>query len=292
MTLHNFEIFIAVCETMNMTVAAERMFISQSAISQAVNELEKHYNVHLFERFSRKLYLTSAGEKLYSYAQHMIGMNADIEKEMKVLSEDGIIRIGASVTVATYVLPALVSAFRQLNPQIDVEVCEDNTEKIEKLLLSDKADIGLVEGEVKSADILSTYFSDDELTLICGAGHRFVELPVIEPHELEKEDFIVREPGSGTRKTFEDVMAANRLGWNAKWVCNSMDTIKEAVMAGLGVSVMPGIAVKNEIDSGKLYAKTVEGICFYRTFKIIHHKNKYITSSLKKFIDFCVKSIH
>jgi len=290
LTLRHFKVFIAVCETMNMTAAAERLFISQSAISQAVSELERRYGVRLFERLSRKLYLTQAGEKLYGYASHMTGMHADIEKKMKALNDDGAIRLGASVTVAANVLPAVVLSFKKSNPKIDITVFEDNTEQIERMLLSDKTDIGLVEGEISSPDIISTPFADDELTLICGAKHRFVSLSSVKPQELEKEDFIIREPGSGTRKTFEDAMATNKLSWNAKWICSNTDTIKEAVMTGLGVSVISKIAVKREVKAKTLYAKTVKGMCFRRTFKIAYHKNKYLTASMKKFIGLCLQS--
>ena len=211
MTLRHFKIFVAVCDTMNMTTAAESLYMSQSAISQAIAELERYYDVRLFERLSRKLYLTQAGEKLLSYARHMIRMNADIEKDMKSLHETSLIRLGASVTVGSTVLPKLVSAFRLANPSTSVEAFEDNTEQIEKRLLTDKTDIGLVEGEITSPDILKTPFMDDELVLICCNKHRFAGLSVINPHELEQEDFIIREQGSGTRKTFEDVMTAHQL---------------------------------------------------------------------------------
>jgi len=291
LTLRHFKIFIAVCETMNMTAAAERLFISQSAISQTINELEKRYGVRLFERLSRKLYLTQAGEQLYGYARHMTGMNADIEKKMKALKDDGSIRLGASVTVAAYVLPAVVSSFKKSNPKIDITVFENNTEQIEKRLLSDKTDIGLVEGEIASEDVISAPCAEDELTLICGAKHRFAAMRAVEPQELAKEDFIIREHGSGTRKTFEDVMSANRISWNEKWVCNNTDTIKEAVMAGLGVSVIAKIAVQREVKAKKLFIKTVKGMRFCRTFKIAYHKNKYLTPSMKKFIDACRQSV-
>ena len=185
---------------MNMTAAAEALFISQSAISQAITELEKYYDVRLFERLSRKLYLTRAGEKLLSYARHMIRINVDIEKDMKTLYQNGSIKIGASVTVGANVLPGLISVFKKKYPETDIEVFEDNTEQIERRLLNDKTDIGLVEGEITSQDILSTSFMDDELVLICGKNHRFAVLPVILPHELEKENFIIREQGKRNQK--------------------------------------------------------------------------------------------
>jgi DNA-binding transcriptional LysR family regulator len=288
LTLRHFKIFVSVCDTMNMTAAAELLFMSQSAVSQAIAELEKYYDVRLFERLSRKLYLTQAGEKLLSYARHMIRMNAEVEKEMKTLHESGSIRIGASVTVGANVLPKLVSAFKQLSPETGIEVFEDNTEQIEKLILHDQVDIGLVEGETTSPDVINRPFMDDELVLICAAGHRFSGCSTIEPHELEKEEFIIWERGSGTRKTFEDVMTANKLSWKVTWTCNNADTIKMAVSEGLGVSVISKRAIENEIASGVLCMIAIDGIRFERTFKIVFHKNKYLTESMKKFIDLCI----
>ena len=286
MTLRHLEIFVTVCDTMNMTKSAESLYMSQSAVSQAIAELEKFYDVRLFERLSRKLYLTQAGEKLLGYSRHMIRMNADIENEMKSLRESGSIRLGASVTVGATVLPKLVSEFRRTNLYTDVEVFEDNTYHIQKRLLMDKADIGLVEGEITSPDILCIPFMDDELVLICGNCHRFAGLCEINPLELEKENFIIREQGSGTRKTFEDAMKAHQLSWKASWTCNNADTIKAAVIAGLGVSVISRRAVEKEAESGELVIKPVEGIRFFRQFKIAYHKNKYLTGQIKSFIDF------
>lgn len=275
---------------MNMTTAAEALFISQSAISQAIAELEKYYDVRLFERLSRKLYLTQAGEKLLSYARHMLRMNIDIEKDMKELHVNGAIRLGASVTVGATVLPGIVSAYTKMFPKTGIEVFEDNTEQIERRLLDDKTDIGLVEGETTSQDILSTPFIDDELVLVCGKNHRFAALPDIQPYELEKENFIIRELGSGTRKTFENVMTAHKLTWKVTWTCNNADTIKAAVIEGLGVSVISKRAVAKEVDSGELFIKAIDGIKFDRKFKIVYHKNKYLAIPMRNFIDLCIRS--
>lgn len=284
MTLRHFKIFVSVCDTMNMTSAAEQLFMSQSAVSQAIAELEKHYDVKLFERLSRKLYLTQAGQKLLSYARYIIRMNEVVENDMKTLHQNGSIRIGASVTVGAHVLPGLVSHFKKMNPQTNVEVIEDNTANIENLILQDKIDMGLVEGETSSPDILCRAFMDDELVLICSPVHRFAAHTVIEPKELEKEDFIIRERGSGTRKTFEDKMNENQLSWKVAWTCNNADTIKMAVSEGLGVSIISKRAVVNEVTSGLLCLKYVNGISFKRQFKVIYHKNKYLTEIMSQFI--------
>jgi LysR family transcriptional regulator, transcriptional activator of the cysJI operon len=288
LTLRHFKIFVAVCDTMNMTSAAEALFMSQSAVSQAIAELENHYDVRLFERLSRKLYLTQAGQKLLSYARHIIRMNAEVEDDMKTLHQNGSIRVGASVTIGAYVLPKLVSRFRQSNPKTDIEVFEDNTEKIEKLILHDQIDIGLVEGETSSPDVLNRTFMDDELVLVCSADHRFASCSPIDPKELEQEEFIIREKGSGTRKTFEDMMTANGLTWKVSWTCNNADTIKMAVAEGLGISVISIRAIVNETVAGSLCRVSINGIQFKRQFKIIYHRNKYLTESMKQFIELCI----
>lgn len=284
MTLRHYKIFVTVCDTMNMTTAAELLFMSQSAVSQAIAELESHYEVRLFERLSRKLYLTEAGQKLLGYARHMLRMNAEIENDMKTLHQSGTIRIGASVTVGACVLPGLVSRFCQSVPAANVEVAEDNTANIEALILQDKIDLGLVEGEISSPDVLSRPFLEDQLVLICSPGHRFAACPEVEPPELERESFVIREKGSGTRKTFEDKMAEQNLTWKAAWTCNNSDTIKNAVAAGLGISVISKRAVANEVKNGLLLERQVRGISFKRQFKRIFHKNKYLTEPMKQFM--------
>lgn len=288
MTLRHFKIFAAVCDTMNMTAAAEKLYMSQSAVSQAIAELERYYDVRLFERLSRKLYLTQAGKRLLSYARPIIRMNAEAKTSMQTLLENSSIRLGASVTVSAYVLPKQVAAFGKISLQTDITVIEDNTQKIENLILQDEIDIGLVEGDISSPDIVIRPFLEDELMLICAANHRFAQYTEIEPKELEHEKFIIREKGSGTRKTFEDMMTVNGLAWRESWTCNNADTIKIAVAEGLGVSVISRRAVANEIAAGVLCEKQVRGIRFNRQFKIVYHKNKYLTEPMEQFIQLCV----
>jgi len=286
-TLRHFKIFVTVCDTMNMTEAAKLLFMSQSAVSQAVSELEEYYDVRLFERLSRKLYITAAGEKLLSYARHMLRMNEEIENDMKSMRKNGLIRLGTSVTVGATVLPLLVCNYEQKHPSTVVEVFEDNTEQIEKRILNDKTDIGLLEGEITSSDIISMPFIDDELVLICGKKHRFAQLSAVDPRELEKENFIIREKGSGTRRTFESVMGARNLSWKAAWTCNNSDTIKAAVIEGLGISVISRRAVINEVKNGDVFIIPIEDVHFDRNFKIAYHKNKYLTEPMKSFIELC-----
>ena len=274
---------------MNMTFAAEALFISQSAVSQAIADLEQHYGVRLFERLSKKLYLTQAGNKLQSYARHIIRMNEEAERDMVMLHGYGLIRVGASVTVGAHVLPKLVNRYQEVSPHVQIEVIEHNTEKIEHFIRTDQVDIGLVEGEISSSELLQKPFVQDELVFVCGTGHPLAGRTSIEPPELKREDYIVREIGSGTRKTFEDVMAANRLPWKAIWTCNNADTIKMAAAEGLGVSIISRRAVEAEVAHDRLLVIKLEGLRFLRQFKIVVHKNKYLTEPMQQFMDVCMK---
>lgn len=274
---------------MNMTAAAQSLFLSQSAVSQAIAELERHYAVRLFERLSKKLYLTQAGEKLLRYARHMLDLHAEMEKNMKTLHECSLIRVGASVTIGASVLPQLVASFLRQYPNTRVEVAENNTHRIEQLLLHDGIDLALVEGEISSPEIVTLPFMQDELVLICGKSHRFSKRKQIDPQEMETENFIVREKGSGTRQTFETVMKENELSWTPIWTCNNADTIKMAVAEGLGVSVISRRSVVHEMASGLLFAIPIKGIHFMRTFKIVYHKSKYLTDAMHQFLEFCAQ---
>ncbi|HNX62435.1 MAG TPA: LysR family transcriptional regulator [Candidatus Limiplasma sp.] len=289
MTLRHFQIFVTVCDLMNMTAAAETLYMSQPAVSQAIAEMEKHYNARLFDRLSRKLYLTEAGEKLLSYARHIIRMNSEIERSMQSLQTAGTLRIGASVTVGAHLLPELVSAYGQVYPAVRVEVTESNTRLIEEYLLADRLDLGIVEGEISSPELLSLPMQKDELIFVCSPAHRLAACESVDPAELEKETFIIREEGSGTRKTFESVMASHQLSWHASWVCSNADTIRKAVSRNLGVAVLSRFSVADAVAEGTLCAPPLQNIRFERTFQVVYHRNKYLTPAMQQFIDACLK---
>ncbi|MBS7526241.1 LysR family transcriptional regulator [Fusibacter paucivorans] len=288
MTRRHFQIFTAVCDNMNMTLAAKTLYISQSAVSQAIQELESQYGVRFFERLSRKLYLTSAGESLLSYARHVLRLYEDIEAEMKAYEQNAAIRIGASVTVATCVLPILIVSFQKAYPNINITITEDNTAAIEQLLMNDQLDIGLIEGEITTSDLLELPFMSDHLVFICSPDHPFAGKQNLSPEKLDGENFILREIGSGTRKKFEDTMRAAQQPWQTSWTCNNADTIKNAVALNLGLTVISERAVADYVESNKLAAFTVRGVQFNRTFRIAFHKHKYLTKSLLCFKDFCL----
>ena len=287
MTLRHFKIFISVSEHLNMTKASKELYISQSAVSQAIHDLEDHYHVKLFERLSRKLSLTAPGEILLGYARHITRLHIDAASAMQAIRHNGPIRLGASVTVATSLLPPLIANFKRVAETFDIEVVEDNTAIIEKMILQDTIDIGIVEGDLTSKELSVTALLKDDLVFICSKQHPFANQRDISLDALTQENFILREIGSGTRKKFEDVMHNHQLSWQSNWTCNNADTIKMAVEHNLGLSVISQRSVIREVSEGHLYAFSLPSLNFNRTFKLIHHRHKYLSDSMTRFISFC-----
>ena len=288
MTLRHLSVFLCVCEEGNMTTGAMKLHIAQPSVSQTIAELERHYNVKLFERLGRKLIITSAGTKLATYARHIINLNQEAEDLMRELSQNERIRIGASATIGTFMLSDIIADFSKHNPNVKIVSAVNNSKTIEDMLLEDRIDIGLIEGNICSQGIIGKVFMNDELVLVCSAFHPLAERGKIEPEELVGLEFIVREEGSGTREVFETVMKNNGLQWQISGVYNNAEAIKRAVAHSCTLSVMSKIAIRKELKAHELVPLDVNGLCFTRQFSVVHHKNKYISPSLRKFIEMCL----
>jgi DNA-binding transcriptional LysR family regulator len=287
MTLRHLYVFLCVCDEGNMTAAAKKLYIAQPSVSQTIFELEKYYNVKLFERLGKKLFITLAGQKLVTYARHIVNLHQEAEDVMRETHENSVLRIGASVTVGTYILHHIIKEFIHSNSKVKIISSVNNTKVIEGMLLADQLDIGLVEGKVQSEAIVYTPFMEDELVLVSSVSHPFAKKEKISIIELENREFIVREEGSGTRKLFESVMTDKGMHWDIAGVYNNAESIKTAVSAGLGVSVMSRMAVQKEAERSELAIIQIEKVSFKRQFSIIYHKNKYISPVLNRFIQLC-----
>jgi DNA-binding transcriptional LysR family regulator len=287
MTIRHLKVFITVAELGSMTKAAEKLYISQPSVSQTIAELENHYQLKLFERLSRKLYLTAHGKQLLSYARHIVSLFNQMEQKLKRAQTSSTLKIGASITVGICILSELAGKFLQKYPKLKIESVVDNTTVIEELVLKSELDFALVEGLIHSQDIIAKPFCDDELILISGAQHHLSTKVQITIDELAQENLILRESGSGTRELFENTMLAKGKSLKIGWVCNNSEAIKNAVASNMGVSVISKLAVENELKTGRLVQIDVEGLKLKRQFCIIYHKNKYISKQMKDFWRFC-----
>ena len=192
-----------------------------------------------------------------------------------------------SITMWRFAFSGWLHHFVDICPQVTTTVRETNTQQIELDILEDRLDLAIVEGDTASPDLVSLPLMQDKLVLICSPCHRFATMEAVQPELLSGEQFMVREDGSGTRRTFENLMAANGLPWHAAWVCNTTDTIRLAVMQNLGVAVLSRLAVERDVREGKLHEVPIHGLRFVRNFQLIYHENKFISKPMQQFMALC-----
>lgn len=289
MTLRHLRIFLTVCETGSVTAAAKQLHMTQPPVSQVIRELEKYYGVRLFERFGRKIYLTKAGEELYSYASHILSLSTEAEKRLSDMSKSGILRVGASMTIGTAILPTVIREFFASHPTVQMHAVVDNTATIIKMLYVAKLDIGLVEGIGNWPDIVKVPVYDDELVLVCPPEHEWAGAKSIDAAQLEDQCFVIREEGSGTREVFEAAMKAYGIKWKTVGVFNSAEAIINAVHCGLGLSFISRLAAQNAVATGKVAVVKLSGLDIKRKFNLVYHKNKFFTSVMREFAACCIE---
>ncbi len=283
MNFRHLKIFLAVCDQGSMTRAAKQLYMTQPSVSQVIAELENEYAVRLFERLNHRLFITAAGERLQSYARHILHLTEQAEKELLDMGRHGSLRIGASLTIGAYLLPELLAAFQAQAPEVDVFSRVDNTAVIERLILEDQLDFGLVEGPIHSEQIFEENYCADYLIFICSAQHPLAQKGTVTPADLAQQPFIVREAGSGTQDIFEHAMQDAGINWKAAGVYNNIEAIKQSVLANLGLAVVSQIAVAEEIRQGRLVRLEVPGMVLRRKFNLIYHQQKFFSQAMQSF---------
>lgn len=287
MTIRHLQIFVAVADCGKMRAAAERLHISQPSVSQAVRELESYYNIKLFERLSQRIYITETGKKLLPYARHIIDSFETMEGFINDTSAGNVIRVGGSVSVGTRLLPPMIKSLENEVPDVDVCVIVDNTAAIEGKIQGSELDIAVVEGIVRSDELVKKDIYDDELVLVVGPEHELFNHPGIKLKELTKHALISRESGSVERNQFEQFLLEHDIKMKNKWSCSNTETIKKAVLNGEGIAILSRMVIEKEIAAGEVRVLNVENTRMKRKIKLIYHKNKYISQSMKQFIDIC-----
>lgn len=194
------QVFNTVAKRLNFTKAAEELFITQPAVTKHIQEIENHFKVKLFERNGTKIKLTPAGETLLQHTDQLFTVYRNMEFELNTFTQQhtGKLRIGASTTVAQYVLPPVLAAFHKKFKDIKVTLAINNTEQIEKALQNKNIDLGIIEGQSKNNLFKYTEFVKDELVLVASINHPLAKKEIIKPEELLKIPLLLREPGSGT----------------------------------------------------------------------------------------------
>ncbi|OFI06613.1 HTH-type transcriptional regulator CysL [Clostridium acetireducens DSM 10703] len=283
-----FRVFYEVAVMLNMTEVANKMYISQPAVSQTISELEKHLNVKLFDRMGKRLYLTHEGEIFLTYVRRILNIYDEGIKLVKDMNEFkmGKMKIGASTTIGIYVLPDIIGKFIRKYKNIDVSIAIENTKIIANMILENKIDFGFVEGPVYQDEIICKNFCQDELVLIVPSDHNWASLQEIDINDIPKEKMVMREKGSGTREVFENLMNSNNINYKIAFELGNTEAIKKAVEAGLGMSCISKRCVENEVRQNKISVVKLKNIDIKRNFSLIYHKDKYISKLFNEFIEF------
>lgn len=213
MTLRHMKIFLTVCQKESITAAARELYLSQPAVSLAVKELEEHYGVPLFDRISKKLYLTQAGWQLMCYAERIVSLFETVESGLGKDGDTGTFRIGSSITIGTHLLPSLVKIFSTKYPKMKIRVLIDSSDVIEEKLLKNELDFGMIEGTVHSQSLKYHRFCEDRLAVVCAPEHPLTKKSTVALEEFLQQNFLLREPGSGTRELLDQALAV--LGYAA-----------------------------------------------------------------------------
>lgn len=285
MTIRHLRIFVMVADCGTMSLAAEKMFLSQPTVSQAIRELEEHYGGLLFERLSKHLYITYLGEKLLGYAREVLRQFDYLEEQMLSKKQMKLLRVGTSMTVGTCLLPDMVQRFKKMQEDVDIFACVNNTKVIEQKLMDGELDVALVEGQVKSPDLVVRPLIEDELVLVCANKHPFAGMKKLYFCQLGNQKFVMREKGSGTRELFEKDLEKHRVKVNVAWEVVGTEAIKHAIIKDNCLSVIAYRLIEKEVRSGEMYLFREDTNRWKRSFDLVYHKDKFINDGMNSFID-------
>jgi len=253
MEIEALKTFIAVVEEKNFTLAGKRRLLSQPSISLHIKHLEDEFQTRLIDRSPKHLRVTAAGDLLYRRAKQILELMDKTTEDIYALQHriTGTIKIGASYTIGEYILPKLLSDFHQQYPDIGLEVSVDNTEKVASAVRMLQLDIGFIEGSVDATDLVVTPFMEDEMVLVASESY-IQSRPDFQLASLGEETWITREKGSGTREFMEHFFQTQGIAPKKVVMISSNMGVKEAVVQGLGLSILSHWVVRQEVNLGRI----------------------------------------
>jgi len=287
------QVFHSVAKQLSFTKAAEQLFMTQPAVTFQVKQLEAHFNTRLFERKHGRIALTPAGLLVMGYAEKILGLSNELNTRVGELTGEvsGPLLLGASMTIAEFILPRVLGEFKALHPQVQTQMTVANSEIIENRVAELSLDVGLVESPAHLPNVVTEVCCDDELVVICSPSHKLAKSRGVTPQEVLAESIISRESGSGTRdfadNYFRDCgVAPDDL--NIVMELGSPEAIKGVVESGLGVGIMSRATVVKELRLGTLVALPLKPRLI-RKFSVLTPQGKFRSRLVSTFVDFALE---
>ncbi|WP_394127036.1 LysR family transcriptional regulator [Vibrio hepatarius] len=286
-SLKQLKVFITITQHETLTSASEALFLSKAAVSMALSELEKQIGHSLFDRVNNRLILNQEGQKLLPLADELIERAQDIEQ---LFDNDqtltGELKIGASDTIGNQVAPYLLRDFRAETQHTSQSLFISNSALICEKLIDYELDLALIEGKTLHPQLISTQFSEDEMCIVCTPNDPLASKRPLTIGDLENSDWILREPGSGSREFFLRTVAPRIEHWHESFQLNTTEALINSVSAGLGLGCLSKLAAEPAIKDGRVVELTLP-LDMKRRFWLLVHKEKYQSPLLKTFIEYC-----
>jgi len=286
-TLRQLEVFLAACHYQNITRAAESLSMSQSAASSALKDLEKQFSIQLFDRVGKRLQINDLGRIARPKAESLLAQATELESDLRQHHQSGNLKVGATLTIGNYLAVELMAKYMQEYSGTKVSLDVANTQIIARKVENFELDIGLIEGELQHPELDIIPWCEDELSLFCSPHHPLAVSGMVSDDQLVAEDWIVREPGSGTRQAFDRGMMGLLPRLNLALELQHTEAIKRAVKAQLGVGCLSTIAIQESVEQGSLVRLRTVNRDWKRYFYFILHKQKYRSAGIDQWIDLC-----
>lgn len=274
MTDFRLKVFCSVARNLSFTKASREMDISQPAISKHIQELEQEYDTRLFDRGNNHIKLTPAGEALLVHAEQILERYKKLDSDMQLFSHEpvGELRLGASATIAQYVLPAYLAAYSAVFKQVKPTLLNGNTADVERAVEEQRIDLGLVEGRDRQPHLRYMPFMSDELVLVASTRRKWAFLERIAAEELTQLPLVVGEAGSDDMAVIEQMLSARHIELselNIAMQLGSTEGIKRYIEHTDCMAIVSAQSVSQEIASGQLKAINIEGLAFERVFSFV-----------------------
>ncbi len=289
------QVFYTVAKQLSFTKAAELLFMTQPAVTFQVKQLEEHFNTRLFERSHSKITLTHAGEIAFDYAERILALSSEMDIRLGELTDQisGALLIGASTTIAEYMLPRMLGEFKARYPQVQARLTVANSETIESKIVDHTLDVGLIEAPSQHPNLITEVCCNDELVVICNPQHRLAKLTAVTSSQLAEEPYVSREGGSGTRQVIDSYFRQAGItpeDLNIVMELGSREAIKGAVEAGLGIAIVSRSTIIKELKLEDLVAVRIEPPLI-RPLTLVYAREKFRSRLLQAFLEFSTTTL-
>lgn len=286
-TLHQLRVFEATARHGSFTRAAEELFLTQPTVSMQVKQLTKAIGLPLFEQVGKRLYLTDAGRELYSTCQEIFTKLEQLDMTVADLKgmKQGNLKL-AVITTTKYFVPRLLGPFCQRYPGVDVSLIVTNHERVIERIADNQDDLYVVSQLPENIDVEAHPFLDNPLVVLAPRNHPLAHERNISVQRLVEEPFIMREPGSGTRRAVQQLFDKHRVTAKVRLELGSNEAIKQAILGGLGISVLSSHTLTPEGKNGELIILDVQGFPIHRQWYLVHLSGKQLSVVAQTFLEY------